>query len=237
MPLLALDTSADISVSVVSDDGTTLAGRRVAGSRHHAELLAPLVVGVLAAAGVDRRELTGVVAGTGPAPFTGLRAGLVTARTLAFALGIPVHGVCSLDALAVQAGAAGLLPQPDAEVVVVSDARRREVYTARYRGALDPVATELVEGPDVLRPDDLASRLADRPATVVGPGLLLYPALSAPGPPGGPGAQAADLRLDPAVLARIALHRLAAGLALPTEPLYLRRPDVTPAAGAKRATG
>lgn len=234
MPLLALDTSADISVSVVADDGATLAGRRVAGSRHHAELLAPLIVEVLDAADVDRRDLAWVVAGTGPAPFTGLRAGLVTARTLAFALAVPVHGVCSLDALAVQAAETGLV-RPGAEVVVVTDARRREVYTARYRGAPDPVATELVQGPEVLRPDDLAAVLVARPGVLVGPGLALYPTLASPAQPGGPAP--ADLRLDPAVLARIALHRLAAGIALPTEPLYLRRPDVVPAGGTKRATG
>ncbi|WP_408606364.1 tRNA (adenosine(37)-N6)-threonylcarbamoyltransferase complex dimerization subunit type 1 TsaB, partial [Cellulomonas bogoriensis] len=100
VPVLVLDTSADITVTLVDGDGAVLADRCVAEPRRHAELLAPLVTEVLTEAGVDRRDLTAVVAGTGPAPFTGLRAGLVTARTLGLALGVPVHGVCSLDAIA-----------------------------------------------------------------------------------------------------------------------------------------
>lgn len=235
MPLLALDTSADIAVAVVDDAGRPLAERRAAEQRRHAELLAPLVVAALADAGLDRRALTGVVAGTGPAPFTGLRAGLVTARSLAFALGVPVHGVCSLDALAAQAYAAGV--PGDAEVVVVTDARRREVYTARYRaagarapgssGAPDDVET--VGAPAVLHPEDLAGELGD--AVVVGPGLVAYAdRLGAP-------ATADVAGVDAAVLARLALARLERGAALPTEPLYLRRPDVVPATARKRATG
>ncbi|WP_188037616.1 tRNA (adenosine(37)-N6)-threonylcarbamoyltransferase complex dimerization subunit type 1 TsaB, partial [Actinotalea sp. JY-7885] len=188
-------------------------------------------------AGVDRRALGAVVAGTGPAPFTGLRAGLVTARTLAFALGVPVHGVCSLDALAVQAWEAGA--PGDAEVVVVTDARRRELYTARYRRAGDGEArgdVVPVDGPAVVRPDDLAATLAARGGVVVGPGLAVHPLPSAGDAPLVDG-------VDAAVLARLALARrgglagLTTGEPLPTEPLYLRRPDVMPAAARKRVTG
>ncbi|MBX9246998.1 tRNA (adenosine(37)-N6)-threonylcarbamoyltransferase complex dimerization subunit type 1 TsaB [Actinotalea ferrariae] len=230
MPLLALDTSADIAVAVVDDAGTVLAERRVAEQRRHAELLAPLVVEALAAADVDRRALTGVVAGTGPAPFTGLRAGLVTARSLAFALGVPVHGVCSLDALAVQAYAAGA--PADAEVVVVTDARRREVYTARYRLGADDV--DVVDPPAVMRPEDLTPRDGTPPAVVVGPGLRVHADRLALTPPDG--APVVDA-VDAGVLARLAVVRLGQGRSLPTEPLYLRRPDVMPAAARKRATG
>ncbi|HEY3436614.1 MAG TPA: tRNA (adenosine(37)-N6)-threonylcarbamoyltransferase complex dimerization subunit type 1 TsaB [Actinotalea sp.] len=235
MPLLVLDTSAEITVALVEatlPDVRVLAARHVAEHRRHAELLAPLVVEVLTEAGVDRTDLSEVVVGTGPAPFTGLRAGLVTARTLAFALGIPVHGVCSLDALAAQAFDLEL----GEEVVVVTDARRREVYTARYRrSAHDAGDVERVWGPDVVRPADLAAALAAEPAgrpaaAVVGPGAALFPEhlVAAPGGP---------VALDGAVLARLALVRSARGEALPTEPLYLRRPDVTPSVSAKRATG
>ena len=252
MAVLALDTSGDITVALLGDaGGPALASRRVTEHRRHAELLAPLVVEVLAEAGADRRDLTAVVVGTGPAPFTGLRAGLVTARTLAFALGIPVHGVCSLDALAAATYDAGLAP---GDVGVAPDARRREVYAARYRrsgdgaghgpvgegrdGTTGEVATgegaesdvEVVWGPTVLDPATLATGGAAAGAVVVGPGAVLYPDhLRAA--VGGP------VVVDPAVLVRLALARLRRGLALPTEPLYLRRPDVTPAAGRKRATG
>lgn len=227
MPLLALDTSADIAVAVVDDAGAALAERGAGEQRRHAELLAPLVVEALGAAGVARADLTAVAVGTGPAPFTGLRAGLVTARTLGFALGIPVHGVCSLDVLALQAVAAGA-----SEVVVVTDARRREVYTARYRASDGDV--ERLSGPAVLRPQDLAPELSG--VLVVGPGLALHrEALGGP-PHGGAPADAA-VTLDPAVLGRLALARAAAGADLSTEPLYLRRPDVAPAPARTRASG
>ena len=104
--VLALDTSADIAVALVAD-GATLASRVVAEQRRHAELLSPLISQVLSEAGVRPADLDAVAVGTGPAPFTGLRAGLVTARALGFAVGAPVHGVGSLEVLAAQAFAGG----------------------------------------------------------------------------------------------------------------------------------
>nr|WP_276581893.1 tRNA (adenosine(37)-N6)-threonylcarbamoyltransferase complex dimerization subunit type 1 TsaB [Cellulomonas sp. RIT-PI-Y] len=229
--MLALDTSSAASAAVVADDGRTLATRSSGEPRRHAELLTPLIESVLTEAGVDRTELTGVVAGTGPAPFTGLRVGLVTARTLGLALDIPVYGVSSLDALALAA-----VDGPQ-EVLVVTDARRKEVYWARYRAVVGSV--ELVDGPGVDTPAAVAGRVGD--ALVVGPGTSLYPDLLTAG---------AELpELDPADLARVALARLAEGAAatadlplpegavqLPTEPLYLRRPDAVASVSAKRAT-
>ncbi|OIQ76510.1 tRNA threonylcarbamoyladenosine biosynthesis protein TsaB [mine drainage metagenome] len=214
MPVLALDTSVAVAVAVVADTvpddaplragSGVLAARRVQEPRRHAELLAPLIVEVLRESGVDRRDLTAVVVGTGPAPFTGLRAGLVTARTFALALGIPVHGVSSLDALAAEAASELGLPT-GSTVLVATDARRHEVYWARYRvtgtahrgrtdsahdragagagagaGGLaawqDGPPVVLVEGPGVARPADLATDLADlRPDdAVVGRGAALY---------------------------------------------------------------
>ena len=229
--VLSLDTSESIGVALVrlTDDVVVLARHQVAEQRRHAELLAPLVAGALAEAGVDRREVDAVVVGTGPAPFTGLRAGLVTARAFGFALGVDVLGVPSLDALAAQAFADGLA-RGDDEVLVATDARRRELYLARYRAVLaDGVEdVEAVAGPDVVR-------YADAPAwaegaVVVGPGARLAEQLTAVAP-GGPTAP------DPVVLARLAVRRRERGLEQPTEPLYLRRPDVMPAAARKRATG
>ena len=228
MPVLALDTSAAVAVALVTDDGAPLAARRVTEERRHAELLGPMVTEVLRDAGVDRRALTALVVGTGPAPFTGLRVGLVTARTLGLALGVPVLGVCSLDALALQAADdAGLAA--GTEVLVTTDARRREVYWARYRVTGGP-DVDVLDGPAVARPGSLAEDGATDGAVVVGRGTQLYPdALpAAGGVPRDP---------DPAGLARLALTRRARGLSLPSEPLYLRRPDVMEPGVRKRALG
>ncbi|WP_454049649.1 tRNA (adenosine(37)-N6)-threonylcarbamoyltransferase complex dimerization subunit type 1 TsaB [Cellulomonas sp. Marseille-Q8402] len=237
MPVLALDTSAAASAAVVDDAGRTLATRSSGETRRHAEALTPLLDAVLTEAGVARTDLTAVVVGTGPAPFTGLRVGLVTARTLGLALGIPVHGVSSLDALALAAVAGGLPgsdPETaDPELLVVTDARRKEVYWARYRavvGAGTAPTVELVDGPGVDTPAAVAAAGSDG-LHVVGAGADLYPDLL----PAAPGAPTV---VDPADLGRVALARLAVGgpgLVLGTEPLYLRRPDAVPPAAAKRA--
>jgi tRNA threonylcarbamoyladenosine biosynthesis protein TsaB len=225
MPVLALDTSSSVAVAVVGDDGAVLAARSDDQPRHHAELLAPMIEAALADAGVDRHALTAVVVGTGPAPFTGLRVGLVTARTLALALGIPVLGVPSLDAVA--ATASRTLPA-GADVLVATDARRREVYWSLYR-IHGPGDVQVVVAPEVAAPADVAADPRAGGALVVGRGAALYPALAADG--------ALDLDVDPAELARLALARAAAGQVLDTEPLYLRRPDAVPSAGGKRVLG
>lgn len=230
MAVLALDTSAAVAVSLVDEDGTRLASRTSDERRRHAESLAPLISEVLDEAGIDRADLTAVVAGTGPAPFTGLRVGLVTARTLALTLNVPVLGVPSLDALAVQA-VSDLGLQPGAEILATSDARRKEVYWARYRviaheGPHGVPVVELLAGPDVDRAGFVAqAQLAPAESAdgqlpvVVGEGAMLYPEFL-------PIADDAPLVPDATVLARLALVRRAAGEDQPSEPLYLRRPDV-----------
>jgi tRNA threonylcarbamoyladenosine biosynthesis protein TsaB len=225
--VLALDTSTDISVALVAD-GATLASRVVAEQRRHAELLSPLISQVLSEAGVRPADLDAVAVGTGPAPFTGLRAGLVTARALGFAVGAPVHGVGSLEVLAAQAFDDG---QPaGAEVLVASDARRKEVYVGRFRAVAGPdetVEVEQVGSLDVAHPADVER----------GDSTVLV------GPAAGLVAQAVGLpvsepvALDPAVLARLAVARAARGVDQPAEPRYLRRPDAVPPAERKRATG
>lgn len=194
--ILAIDTSSAVAVALVHD-GAVLAARAEHAPRGHAELLSSLIDGVLADADVARDQVESIVVGTGPAPFTGLRVGLVTARTLGFAWGVPVRGACSLDAVGLERG----------DVTVVADARRKEVYWARYVGG------RRVEGPAVAAPSDVP---ADD--LVVGRGALLYPDAF-------PGAEAGDP--DPAALVRVVEAALAAGETdFPVEPLYLRRPDV-----------
>ena len=200
--ILALDTSSAIAVSLVYRD-RVLASRSEFNPRGHAELLSGLIEEALQQAGASGGDIERIVVGTGPAPFTGLRVGLVTARTLGHVWGVPVEGVCSLDAVGAERGGA---------VTVVADARRKEVYWASYRDGVR------VSGPAVASPGDVPV-VGD----VVGRGALLYPRAF-------PAAVTADP--DPAWLARVADRLREAGEPMPTEPLYLRRPDVHGVPGA-----
>ena len=195
-------------------------------SRRHAESLGVMLAEALRDPGVADRGLDAVVAATGPAPFTGLRAGLVTARALGRARGIPVHGVPSLDAVA--RAAFDRFADGSAAVLVVTDARRREVYAARYRarGADD---VERMDEPAVLAPDAAAD--LDGVDAVAGSGAALYPQIAAGRP------AVAPVSGDARAQCRIALARLAAagpGAVLPAEPLYLRHADVQPPTAPKR---
>jgi tRNA threonylcarbamoyladenosine biosynthesis protein TsaB len=217
--LLALDT-ASAAVSVALHDGhSVLAARSGAPSPRHVELLTPLISEALAEIGAKPADLTAVAAGVGPGPFTGLRVGLVSARAFGLALGLDVLGVCSLDAVAAGAVAGGLEAP---EFLVAIDARRREVYWARYR--LDPTTGLPVraEGPHVTLPADVVR--AGLP--VVGRGGELYPETL--GPP--------LLPFDPpaAELAVLAVH--GEPYLVPAEPLYLRRPDAGMPGARKRVT-
>ncbi len=225
MLLLALDTSATVAVAL--HDGERVLARRVEDDpRRHTELLAPAVAAVLAGAGRSRREVTHVVVGTGPAPFTGLRVGVVTALVLAEALRVPAGGLCSLDALlatAVAAAARGGEPLAG-EVVAATDAKRAEVHWASYRvdDPGDPVRGWVrTGGPHVGPPQQVPALPA------VGAGAARYP---------GALRHRADLpaALDPGWLAALAADRLGRGAGLdPPAPLYLRRPDAAEPAPPK----
>jgi tRNA threonylcarbamoyl adenosine modification protein YeaZ len=141
--VLALDTATPTLVAGLArwsaDAGAeVLAERSAPSGNRHAELLAPAIREVLSDAGRALADVEAVVTGLGPGPFTGLRVGIVTAAGLADARGLPVVGVCSLDAIG--SGAR----------TVVTDARRKEVYWAAY--AADGTRTD---GPGVVRPEEL----------------------------------------------------------------------------------
>src|SRR3569623_476774 len=97
--MLAFDTATPAITVALHDGGTALAESSTVDARRTGELLAPGIAAVLAQAGRTVAEVTAVAVGVGPGPFTGLRVGLVTARTFGGALGIPVHGLCTLAAL------------------------------------------------------------------------------------------------------------------------------------------
>jgi tRNA threonylcarbamoyl adenosine modification protein YeaZ len=208
--VLAFDTSAPL-VSVAVHDGVRVRAEATGdGAMAHGELLAPAIDRALHEAGVSMRDITDLAVGVGPGPFTGLRVGVVTALTLANSLGVPIHGVCSLDVLAAEVG--GTAP-----FLVATDARRKEVYWALYDGGAR------IEGPAVDRPDALSAVHPGVP--VVGRGAQLYRDVLNLGH--GPS--------DPSA-AVLAAGVVAGDFAeLPVEPLYLRRPDVSEPKALKRA--
>jgi len=202
--ILAIDTATPaVTAGIVRRDGggiEVLAERVTVDARAHAEQLTPNAVGALADAGLTVADLDAVVVGCGPGPFTGLRVGMATAAAYGHALGIPVHGVCSLDAIGIDTAG---------EVLVVTDARRREVYWARYHQGVR------VDGPAVNAPVDVpadAQAVAGSPEHVALFELprqpAIYPTAS------GLVRVVADWTAEPA----------------PLIPLYLRRPDAKPSA-------
>ncbi|MCK2215139.1 tRNA (adenosine(37)-N6)-threonylcarbamoyltransferase complex dimerization subunit type 1 TsaB [Actinomadura sp. ATCC 31491] len=213
MLVLAFDTATPAVTAALHDGERVLAEHTTIDARRHGELLAPTVELVLAEARATLRDVTAVVAGSGPGPYTGLRVGLMTAQGLATTLGVPAYGVCTLDALAYGSG----LGEP---FIAATDARRKEVFWARYADL-----RTRVEGPFVDRPADVPAE----GVPVIGAGADLYrdvlPARGAEAPP-YPYAGA---------LAALAAERLAAGVPLdPPRPIYLRRPDaVVPGAPKK----
>lgn len=202
--ILAIDTATPaVTAGIVRRDGDgieVLAERVTVDARAHAERLTPNVVAALADAGLSVENLDAVVVGCGPGPFTGLRVGMATAAAYGHALGVPVHGVCSLDAIGVDTAG---------EVLVLTDARRREVYWARYEDGFR------VGGPAVSAPVDVpagARAVAGSPEHV---GLF-------------------DLPRQPAIYPTASglVRSVPDWTAQPDPliPLYLRRPDAKPSA-------
>jgi tRNA threonylcarbamoyl adenosine modification protein YeaZ len=207
--VLVLDTATPAITAALAEIAAggehVLAERVTVNPRAHGELLAPQIQDVLAQTGTRPADLGAIVAGIGPGPYTGLRAGLVTAATFSLSLGIPAYGVCTLDAI----GAA-----TSGEVLVATDARRREVYFGLYRDGF-PRTQPGVEKPAALRP------LLEAEAIVagVGEGTQRYAEVL--------GVSSEEpLYPPPRMLARLAKERIMGNA--PTEiltPLYLRKPD------------
>lgn len=225
MLVLAFDTAtAAITVALyewIPGEGVRRRGAAEAvDRRRHTELLTPSVVGVLADAGAAPDDLSAIAVGVGPGPYTGLRVGLVTARAMGEALRIPVHGVCTLDVIAWASGR-------DEPFAVATDARRREVYWARY-DSFGVRATEPAVGP----PSDVLKGTDGAPPPVIGEGAALYADVLGDGDP-------APLLPSAAALAELAIARLSGRPGpelLPPEPLYLRRPDAKEPGPRKKVT-
>ncbi len=200
--VLGIDTSHHVAVGLACD-GEPVDRLVVTDTRAHVEALMPTVEQLLAHHGIGLPDLTAIAVGMGPGPFTGLRVGVATAHTLAAIGGIPLRRVCSLDVLARQ------WDDAPAEFVVALDARRKELYWARYaagrrhdepqvgppaslphlpvtgpvpevhRAALDWVA----DGPRDLDPARLASAWPDLPEAPEEPYYLRAADATVGGPP------------------------------------------------------
>jgi tRNA threonylcarbamoyl adenosine modification protein YeaZ len=213
--ILAFDTATPAVTVAVHDGVQVVAEESAVDARRHGELLSVFIDRALRRAGATPASLTAIAVGTGPGPYTGLRTGLVTARVLGATLDVPVDGICTLDVIATSAaGAAG-----GREFLVATDARRKELYWARYSAF-----GQRVTGPKVSPAADLPAGLP-----VAGEGARLYPEL-------------VEQALEPAYpsaawLAALAAERIAAGMPpAPPQPLYLRRPDAREPGRPKRVT-
>lgn len=213
--MLAVDTSSAVVstalVDISSGEVRPLATRDLDVGNRHGELLAASIAEVLHESHLTPSALTAIAAGLGPGPFTGLRVGVVTAATLSDALGVPAYGACSLDAIAAT-------ETPGHEFLVCTDARRKQVYWARY----DATGVR-VEGPDIATAAWLAEQFAQHVPLVVGAAVPLYANDFA----------AFDRSVERAVsavdVAALLADRARLGASADVmEPLYLRRPDATP---------
>lgn len=169
MIVLGIESAtARAGVAIGTADGVVASAQVTRGARH-AEFLMPAIDFVCAHAGIAIRDVDAIAVDVGPGLFTGLRVGIATANGLAQSLGKPMIGVCSLDVLAHGMRFAG------SDVVSVVDARRHEVYAARY-GVIGGALKRVME-PTVLAPADLVAQLGD--AVLVGDTLVDHGAIYA----------------------------------------------------------
>jgi len=208
--LLAIDTSAGTSVAVVDRDAGVLAEHSSDDTRRHAEVVGSLIRLCLDDAGIAVTALSGVAIGMGPGPFTGLRVGIAAGRAFAFGAGKPVVPVSSHDAIAFSQ-----FMNTDEPLLVVTDARRREVYWTAYAGRDEAGLPVVAHGSSLVRPDDLASVV-----------------------PGFDGYRRFDATVVPAsavgLLAETLFSNKRAFAA--DEAIYLRQPDAVVPTGSKRVT-
>lgn len=194
MTSLVIDTATSRTSVGLFDGATPLFAGRHDGATEHGEALPHLVEGALEIAAQLRKEISQVVVGMGPGPFTGLRVGITFAEVFAKARHIPLAGVCSLD---------GIVSGVDGEYIVATDARRKELYWARYQSG------RRIGEPQVSLPNEVKAM-----------GLPVY----------GEGAEKYGFEADidliyPHPLFLLALTEWADNV---HEPMYLRKPDAVP---------
>lgn len=206
--VLAIDTATTRTSVALLDGSRTLIELSRDGATEHGEALPELVTAALK--GFSPTQLHGIAVGIGPGPYTGLRVGIAFARSMAWALGIGVVGVCTLDALAHDYSMQGRV---SGDFAVATDARRKEVYWAVYDGD-----GNRRDEPIAVRSSDIPPHLLALPT--LGSGAALYP-------------QEFVAHLEPLYptatsIGQLGLGMLARSHLQSTEPMYLRRPDVAP---------
>lgn len=209
--LLAIDTSAGASVALVDGARGTLVEHSESDTRSHAEVIGQLIKRCLDDCAIGASALSGVAIGMGPGPFTGLRVGIAAAQAFAFGAARPLLRVVSHDAIAFAHYAAGNRDP----LLVVTDARRREVYVSSFFGVDEFGIPVRAAQPMLCRPEDLATTV---------PGFEMF------------------TRIDSQQVSAAAIGLLAQGLLAQErefagpEPLYLRAPDATISTGPKRVS-
>jgi len=167
MKILAIDTSASAGSVAVTDGARLMAALTLDIDFTHARRLMRDIDLVLRAVGLEPTQLDGIALTLGPGSFTGLRIGVATAKGMALAANLPVVGVTTLDALAMNLFGCGERP-----VWALVDARKGEVYAAEYRSRADGVPAregELL----LLSPGNLAAKVSPHPAIFLGDGIPL----------------------------------------------------------------
>lgn len=200
---LAIDTSAGTTIAVLSH-GSVLSEVNYLEPMTHSERIGSAIEKVLRDAKLSPRDITEVIVGRGPGPFTGLRVGLAAAKYFAIGSGAKLFGVCSLDAIAYSYYLTN--PEEVRPVLVTTDARRQEVFWALYSGTKNGVPIR-VEGPSVSKPVVLEEQLA------------------------GQDVINCELPITASALGQVAYYQSLTelGPSLDVTPLYLREPDAVPA--------
>jgi tRNA threonylcarbamoyl adenosine modification protein YeaZ len=202
--LLAIDTSAGTAVAVLVD-GVVASESYDANSMQHAEQIGIQIQQGLEAAKKKSSDVTAVAVGVGPGPFTGLRVGIAAAKMFAEGVSAPIYGVGSLDAIAF----ANSLDQP---TLVLTDARRSEVFFGLYQGKTAAGVPKALLGPGVKKQAELEVQLK-----AAGHSYLL-----------------ANTQVSAANLGLLGVAQLAEGTAnISVVANYLRAPDAVPAKGKK----
>jgi tRNA threonylcarbamoyl adenosine modification protein YeaZ len=202
--LLAIDTSAGTAVAVLVD-GVVASESYDANSMQHAEQIGIRIQQGLEAAKKKASDVTAVAVGVGPGPFTGLRVGIAAAKMFAEGVSAPIYGVGSLDAIAF----ANSLDQP---TLVLTDARRSEVFFGLYQGKTSVGVPKALLGPGVKKQAELEVQLKAAGQSYV----------------------FANAQVSAANLGLLGLAQLAEGTAKTSVVAnYLRAPDAVPAKGKK----